>query len=81
MARYAWLDRIRRQQPTCIACGGLDWAPTYIEPERYLIAAGTPFGHPELEGGMDAKAVLPVTCKHCGYVATYSVQHLQDAAP
>jgi predicted nucleic-acid-binding Zn-ribbon protein len=37
--------------------------------------------HPELEYGMDGKAVLPVTCQHCGYVATYSVKHLESVSP
>jgi len=30
---------------------------------------------------MDGKAVLPVTCKHCGFVATFSTEHLENISP
>jgi hypothetical protein len=52
-----------------------------LEPILMLVAPGTPVGHPELGGGMDGKAVLPVTCPYCAYVATYSVEHLENLSP
>lgn len=82
MARYQWIKRIARVAPTCPSCRQADWVPTLLEPVALLINPDTPFDHPELKyGGMDGKPVLPVTCKHCGYVATYSVQHLENVSP
>ena len=81
MARYAWLKYIKEKQPSCLACGSYDWVPTILEPVRLLLDPHSPIGHPELQGGFEGKAVLPVTCKHCGYVATYSVQHLDNLSP
>ena len=81
MERYEWLKRIARFTPSCPACGQPDWVPTIPEPPRLLLDPNSPTGHPELPGGFDGKAVLPVTCKHCGYVATYSIEHLQKASP
>jgi hypothetical protein len=46
-----------------------------------LLNPDSPIGHPELGHNFDGKPVLPVTCQHCGFVAIYSVQHLENVSP
>lgn len=78
---YTWLKRIRGQATRCPSCTRMDWMCGDLEPVALLMRPNSPSHHPELKYGADAKAVLPVTCKYCGYVATYSVEHLEGLSP
>jgi hypothetical protein len=79
-ANAGWIKKVRAKVKACPACTGLDWARAF-DPVGILVAPNTPHDHPELPGGMDGKAVLPVECVHCGYVALFSVEHFQKTSP
>jgi hypothetical protein len=51
------------------------------EPTVVLPNPDSAVGHPELEHGFEGKPVIPVTCQHCGFVATYSIQNLKNVSP
>jgi predicted nucleic-acid-binding Zn-ribbon protein len=79
--RLEWLRRVQRLAGRCPSCRQAEWITDSLEPVLLLPRAGSPQGHPELEHGMDALSELPVTCRHCGYVAMYSVEHLRNVSP
>lgn len=81
MVQLSWLTRIQTLCPNCPSCRAPNWVPGGPEPVQLLISPNTPMDHPELKYGMDGKAVLPVTCHRCGYVATYSIEHLENISP
>jgi hypothetical protein len=48
--------------PRCPSCARGEWGTGELEPVGLLVYPHTRHAHPELEFGMDGKAVLPVTC-------------------
>lgn len=82
MTRLDWMKRIRQRAKRCPSCREPNWiALAADEPTVLLLNPDSPIGHEELDHNFDGKAVVPVTCQHCGFVATYSVQHLQNVSP
>jgi hypothetical protein len=82
VTRLSWINRIRQRTKRCPSCHEPNWIATGAnEPMALLLNPDSPIGHPELGHNFDGKPVLPVTCQHCGFVAIYSVQHLENVSP
>jgi hypothetical protein len=76
------MKRIRQRTKGCPSCHAPNWIATGAGgPEALLLDPDSPIGHPELGHNFDGKLVVPVTCRNCGFVAIYSVQHLEDISP
>jgi hypothetical protein len=82
VAQLAWIKRIRQRTRRCPSCPAATWiAAGANEPTAQLLDPDSPIGHPEHRHSFDGKLVVPVTCQHCGFVAIYSVQHLESVSP